>query len=406
MFAGFLVLIPNVAKILENFKRFLTRVHLIVLFCPTSSLAQADWKSVFDPYRVLTLNIELSSADWDRVRRDQPIQNESWVPEVAEARMWGEGETPIRVLIRRKGQSDTPLPEGDPQKVSLKIDMNALTEGQKWRGLTKLSLENGSDDPLNEGFAWIAHRLAWEAGIYGYESAYSGWVKLYVNGQLKGVFVNAEQKDAQFLRNHGYDKGPGTWLYKVDGSSTLEVGIGDSPAHQHLCYAPFNSGPGKGGGDGCAQPNLEVDLPQWINIRGFFTLAAVEAFVENRDGLFTHSGKNSFAVDFDPPFPNTRLYFPWDQDTTIAQGNVSIYGNEPYQQTLLGHPWFGLVYEQLLRDLTDGPFSEAALNAVIDELEAGIGPALDEDPFVYGGNSASAFDELRSWVATRVPNVR
>jgi hypothetical protein len=27
--------------------------------------------------------------------------------------------------------------------------------------------------------------------------------------------------------------------------------------------------------------NLEVDLPQWVNIRGFFTLGAVEAFLEN-----------------------------------------------------------------------------------------------------------------------------
>jgi spore coat protein CotH len=378
----------------------------LALVCGNSLVAQ-EWKTVFNPYQVITLHLQLSSNDWERVRHDQPSQNESWVPELAEALMWADGETPSTVQIRRKGESDIPLPPGDPQKVSLKIDVNALVPGQKWHGLTKLSLENGSEDPLNEGFAWVAQRLAWEAGIYGYESAYSGWVKLYINGELKGVFINAEQKDAQFLKNRGYDKGPSTWLYKVDGSSMLEVGVGDSPTDAHLCYDPFASGPGQGGGGGaCAQPNLEVDLPQWIHIRGFFTLAAVEAFLENGDGLFTHSGKNSYAVDFDPPFPNTRLYFPWDQDTTISQGNRSIYGNESYQETFLAHPWFGKVYEQLLRDLTEGPFSITNLHAVINQLEATIGPAFNEDPYVYEGNSAAAFTALRNWVNTRVPNVR
>jgi spore coat protein CotH len=370
------------------------------LLC-ASDLPAQEWKELFNPYRVITLHLELDSNDWDRVRHDQPIQNESWVPELAEALMWADGEAPIRVQIRRKGESDIPLPESNPQKVSLKIDINALVPGQKWRGLNKLSLENGSEDPLNEGFAWMVHRLAWESGINGYESAYSGWVKLYINGDLKGVFVNAEQKDAQFLRNRGFDNELSTWLYKVDGNSTLEVGTGDSPTSAHLCYLPFAE---RGGT--CAQPNLEVDLPQWIDIRGFFAFAAVEAFLENKDGLFTHSGKNSYAVDFDPPYPTTRLYFPWDQDSTIFQGTASIYGNEPYQQTFLKHPWFGRIYEQSMHDLIEGPFSVTNLLAVINRLETGIGAAFDDDSYVYDGDSSEAFQSLRNWANTRVPNVR
>src|SRR5688572_7363833 len=105
--------------------RFVLVIFVLAAFCAHSPRAQEPWQEVFDPYRVLTLNLQLSAADWDRVRHDQPSQNEAWIPEVAEAQMWGEGETPIRVLIRRKGESDTPLPEGDPQKVSLKIDINA-----------------------------------------------------------------------------------------------------------------------------------------------------------------------------------------------------------------------------------------------------------------------------------------
>jgi hypothetical protein len=35
-------------------------------------------------------------------------------------------------------------------------------------------------------------------GVYGYEAAYSGWVRLFINGELKGVFVNAEQRTRSF----------------------------------------------------------------------------------------------------------------------------------------------------------------------------------------------------------------
>lgn len=103
-----------------------------------------------------------------------------------------------------KGESDIPLPEGNPQKVSLKIDINALVPGQRWRGLTKLSLENGSTDPLNEGFAWVVHQLA--SGMYGYDAANAAWVKVYINGQFKGVLINAEQRNEQFLRTMGITK--------------------------------------------------------------------------------------------------------------------------------------------------------------------------------------------------------
>jgi hypothetical protein len=58
--------------------------------------------SCFRSYRVLTLHLEMAATDWDRVRVDQPNQNESWVPEVAEALFWADGETPIRVTVRRK----------------------------------------------------------------------------------------------------------------------------------------------------------------------------------------------------------------------------------------------------------------------------------------------------------------
>ncbi|MBN1669767.1 MAG: lamin tail domain-containing protein [Kiritimatiellae bacterium] len=376
-----------------------TRPLCAAMLIAAAVCADADgWRSVFDPYAVITIYLTMDGNDWDRIRHDQPLEDDSWVPEVAPAQFHAEGETNITVSVRRKGETDPPLPSsGNPQKVSLKIDFNEYVPGQTWRGLRKLSLENGGDEPLEEGFAWILHRLAADAGFYRYEAGNSGWVRLYINGELKGVFTNAEQRDEQLLRNHDIYKEGFTWLYKVDGSTTLELGTPHSQTHLHLTYPPFdNDSP---------QPDLEADLPQWIDMQSLLTLAAAEVFAENIDGLVTHSGKNSFAVDFEPPYPRRRMYWPWDMDAAIRQGAMSIYGSEPYQVQILGQPWFKQVYEAIFRGLLAGPYSEQNLTNVINAIEAGTAAYFDEDPYVYGGGVAGAFDSLRSWAATRAANV-
>lgn len=373
------------------------------LACVPSQSAYADtWRDVLDPYRVRTVYLQMSTSDWDRIRFDQPSQSESWVPEVASAWLNEEGMTPIQVAVRRKGESDPPLPDaGNPQKVSLKIDIDEYLPDQLWHDLQKLSLENGGEGLLHEGFAWIVNGLASQSGMYGYDAANSGWVLLYVNGDCKGVFLNAEQRDKRLLRNRDWYNPSCTWLYKIDGSAMLEVGNGDSPVHNKLGFAPLSEG-----NNPQVQPDLDAYLPQWINMRGMLTLGACEAFVENRDGLFTHSGKNSYAVDFNPPYPQTRRYLPWDLDTSFSAGTDSIYGNDPYQQQLLEHPWFGRVYEHILTELLDGVLSTASLYQAVSNLETALTPALNLDPYAYPGEVPSAFTDLRSWINVRCASVR
>jgi len=379
---------------------------LFLPFCPVP-VSAAGWPAIFDPYEPVTVYLEMATQDWDRVRFDQPSQSESWIPQVAQAWFRGEGETPIRVAVRRKGESDIPLPDAsDPRKVSLKIDINEVVPGQTWHDLKKLSLENGSSAPLREGFAWIVHRQA--APLYGYPAAYSGWVRLFINGEEAGLFTSTEQRDETFLRNHDLFSPTCTWLYKVDGTTALEVGVSNSPAYLNLQFLPFNGGPGGGAKppSGGSTPDLDAYLPRWIDMRGMLTLAACNAFTENSDSLFTHDGKNSFCVDFYPPYPRTRRYYPWDLDTGINQGTASIYGTTTYQTTILSHPWFGRVYEHILRELLDGPLSTAALTNVLVQMEAGLSGALATDPYVYSGGTASEFASLRAWVATRNASIR
>jgi spore coat protein CotH len=218
---------------------------------------------------------------------------------------WADGEQAIQVTIRRKSSRALPS-EGNPIKVSWKVDINQIVDGQKWHGLTKLSLENGADtDPISEGFAWNLHELASVDGFYGagYHAGLANWVRVNMNGAYIGVYVNVEQRDKQFLRNHGIYFGESrTWLYEIDdlgaGAFELEVGAPHSPLWNELSYSPFRVGSRKSPSTPIpSDAVLAAELPTKIEMQAMLTLAAVDAFSSNNDATFTH-GKNFRFVDF------------------------------------------------------------------------------------------------------------
>ena len=388
-------------------------VLMVLLIAAPGILAQA-WPDVFNPFQILTLNLQLAEQDWDTIRHD--TTNEIEVP----AMFWADGETPILVSVRRKSSRALPS-EADPIKVGLKIDINELVDGQRWRSLTKVSLENGTDSGVvQEGFAWNLHRLA--SGSYGYEAAFASWVQLRVNGRLIGVYVNAEQRDKQMLRNRGLWADDETWIFDQDdiGVPEIEEGDGFSPTYDALCYVPFRVSSKRDSGT-CPTPTdaeLATQLPLLINMQGMLTQGAVDAYTDNPDALLSH-GKNFQFVDFIDP-NNTgrdtrRLYFPWDLDAVFRSTTGNIYASgsgrkispSPYQEVILRHPTFRAQYNQIMLDLLNGQLSVANVQAFLNQAEAVISTALANDPFpTTDASPADEFNSLRAWVAARDANVR
>ena len=386
---------------------------MVVVFTAAGANAQA-WPDVFNPFQILTLNLQLSEQDWDTIRHD--TTNEIEVP----ALFWADGEMPILVAVRRKSSRALPS-EADPIKVGLKIDINELVDGQKWRNLTKVSLENGTDSGVvQEGLAWNLHRLA--SGSYGYEAAFASWVQLRVNGQLIGVFVNAEQRDKQMLRNRGLWTADETWIFDQDdiGVPEIEEGDGFSPTYNALCYVPFRVD-GKKSSDTCPTPSdaeLANQLPLLINMQGMLTQGAVDAYTDNPDALLSH-GKNFQFVDFIDPNDTgkdtRRLYFPWDLDAVFRSTTGNIYASgsgrkvspSPYQEVILRNPVFRAQYNQIMLDLLNGPLSVSNVQTFLNQAEATISSALENDPFpTTEGSPADEFARLRAWVAARDVNIR
>jgi hypothetical protein len=360
------------------------------------------WPGVFEPTHLLTLNLTMDPGDWVLIQTD-----ETFDIEVA-AMFWAESETPIPVSVRRKSAEALDSGAGF-MKVSLKIDINDFVVDQEWRDLVKLSLENGDDeDVISEGLIWNFHRLASGNRGYGYAAALASWVRVNINGVYTGVYVNAEQRDQQFLVNRGLYTPGETWLYKHDSLNTVDKKVGpdgDGPAFTALCYAPFvpASPP-------CATPDnatLEAELPMYINMRALLTMEAVNALMTNPDSLFSHGQNCHFAEFLTSPL---RMYFPWDLDSAIRGGSLAqtIFPAGPYD-VILDHPVFRAQYKQILADLMRGPLRTEKMIALLDRVEPVLNAALEADPnnqLSSNRTVAERFDEIRNWIPARVENAR
>ena len=370
---------------------------------PVQRVRYEGWPGVFNPQRVLNLHLTLTPGDWSTIQNDESLSIElpGW--------FWADGEAPILVGVRRKS-GDALQSGGGFRKVSLKIDINEYTSGLKWRDLTKVSLENGDDqDVLAEGLAWHMHRLASVDEGYGYEAGMAAWVTMEINGTYTGVYVNAEQRNKQFLRNRDLYTPGETWLYKISDPlhHSLEVGAADSPTVTTLCYYPFV----RENQATCSTPDvavLETQLDGLIDMDGMFTMTAIDAILGNPDALFSH-GKNCYFVDF--LGRKKRMYFPWDQDSVVTGTDFPIYydPNEAYPATLFPVPAYLARYTEILRGLIEGPLEEQVLIVFLDQMEPILSDILCLDPNNQIGDAAEIaerFDDLRAWVPTRYANIQ
>jgi hypothetical protein len=415
---------------MRHSRLLLATLVLLVFIVPIDSNSQT-FVEVFNPTQVLTLNLEIAQADLDTIRRD--TTNEIEVP----ALFWAAGEEDTKLLVSVRRKSSRALPsEANPIKVSFKIDVNEFVGSQRWRSLTKLSLENGADtDPISEGFAWNLHELATGPGFYpeGLHPGLTSWVRLIINGEYIGLYSNVEERDSQFLRNRSLPRGTTaegitrSWLYEIDdlGAGAFELEDGDlphGPTWTTLCYAPFAVAAKKN--PVCPTPSdgtLATALPLLIDMQIMLTQGAVDAFSSNNDALFTH-GKNFRHIDFNTNlFPERkRLYLMWDLDAAITDVSANIYAKKTrngfsqtaYQRIILNHPLFRAQYNSIMTGLLDpvtGPLSEPVLHNFLNTVEAATTAALIEDPYA-GFNSpeqaASLFSGLRTWVTERSQNVR
>jgi len=411
-----------------------------------------DWPRIFDPLRVLNLNIKVRSDDFDAIVADERSKTE--VPALFWASQDGDEINAILVSIRRK---ETPSING---KVSFTIDINEFVNEssravRKWHDLRKLELENGHDrNVLADGLAWYFYRLARQSGIYSVDNLprLANWATLTVHlapacakpcatpfefGATEavvpqGVYLNVESMDHQFLRNRDMWESGETWFYYQERLGKVRVIAAgctpeepDSPTVTALQCSPFNDA--KEGANAELGGDCERSfIDSMIDMNIMLGIGVVNNFLAIRKELF-QQGSNFYWVDYsrgelgkDCEKPGARrVYFPGELESPFGALDQSIYGRRKkgdrkleqtvYQTVILGGDrpdGFRNLYNQKLLGLADDGFIDAA-KSFLDEVEPLLTPPLAQDPNSKIGNDpAKQFTELKSWLDRRAEVVR
>jgi CotH kinase protein/Lamin Tail Domain len=356
------------------------------------ALAQ-NCADLYNPNQVLTMHITIDPVVWNTVRNSCPGGYCGSRPHVyypATLRC-GSG-TAIQVGIRRKNGLAVPS-ESDPQKIPLKIDIDEFVPEQRFHGKAKLSLENGQDDSLlSEGLSWL---LFQKAQVIAPKAA---WVNVYVNGALKGLYVNVEDIDKEFLRDRGIDDGG--FLFKVEDQRTRENETSPFAFNWYPFDHPHTPAEVAQPTDWRSQALTRVNMPHLLSV------AAVENFVANSDAM-VQKMTNYWYYDWSifPSGQQRRLYLPWDYDTTMRPGETARpilgLGGGHLREGILLDTTFQPQYYSTYGSLVSGPLSLGQTLALVNGLEPVLTPHWNADPFQQMGPAAGEFQAIRSWLQTR-----
>ena len=177
-------------------KKFLPILSLLGLLfsAPLQSTAQ----DLFDINTIRTIEITFAETNWDYILDTMAQANNG--TGTGTNRLAGtvviDGNQFDSVGVRFKGNSSY-----DPsnQKNPLNLELDWIIPGQDYLGYSKIKLANGFTDP-----SMIREALAYELAGQYMHCPRASFVKVYINGDYKGIYTNTESINKKFLAEKFY----------------------------------------------------------------------------------------------------------------------------------------------------------------------------------------------------------
>jgi spore coat protein H len=209
------------------------------------------------------------------------------------------------------------------QKKSFKISFNTYVDGGDWNGLEKLNINGEHNDP-----SVMRSKICWDLlRNFGVPAPRSNHVKLYINGNYYGIYINVEHIDEEFAESRFGNKNgnlykclwPADLTYRGEYPDNYKQMAGDRRVYDlrtneeeddysdiaHF-IAVLNNTPTE---------QLACELDKVLNVDGMIRSMAFDILSGNWDGPLYN--KNNFYL-----YKNTATgkfeFIPYDLDNTFG----------------------------------------------------------------------------------------
>ena len=408
-----------------------TLVFSALVFSSITSKAQTlpDFLPVFPQNEITTIKIVMDPDSLALIVDNIDLYSDHEYPATFIFQNSSIIDTVENVGFRLRGNTSR-----EAAKKSFKVSFNTFSNTQ-WQGLEKLNLNGQHNDP-----SLIRTKLCWdmirEVSLPGARTSY---VKLYINDEFKGVYLNVEHYDENFAATYFDNQGDGNLfkclypadldflgsnpdLYKMSpfGSRTYDLKTNmyeDDYSDLSEFIASLNNS---------SSSQLICNLQEHFNIDHYLKYAALEVLQGHWDGYIFNNNNyylyhdqktdrinwiaydldNTLGIDwFDMSWANRNIY-NWDQSGT----------DRPLYEILIENQQLRNQFSQYISQYSDQFFepnwaqskATAYQNMLIDEVESDVYYNLD-----YGFTTQdflNAYDEawgnhvatsIQEYIATR-----
>ena len=287
---------------------------------PGRKLTPADVKNypnapLYDGQVFRTFFLEFESADWEKELADFK-NTDVEVP----AKLTVDGQSYSDVGVHFRGMSSFMM-VGEGSKRSLNLSMDFVHANQSLGGYRTLNLLNSHED------ASLLHSVLFAQIARDYlPTPQANFVRVVINGECWGVYVNSEQVNKEFLKEaYGTTKGA---RWKVVGSPNGRGGLnylGDDPAAYKSIYTIKTKDNAAAWTDliklcqvldATPADKLEAALEPLLDVDSVLRFMALENVLVNNDGVWTRASDYNIYQD-------TRGRFhliPHDDNETFSTG--------------------------------------------------------------------------------------
>lgn len=281
--------------------------------------APATPGEVYDPSKVFTYELSFDAAAMAVLSSTAEADRKTWV----HGSFSCAGTALADVGVRRKGSSTF---RALPQKAALKIRFDKYVAGQRFAGLTDLTLNNAMSDPtfLVERLSYHVFRSA------GLPAQRASSAQIVINGAPYGLYVNVETPNEQLIdRLFGGNKRTlyeieygSQWLPGVEDGFDEEVGDGSKDDVSALFAAVQQAN----------DATLLADVAGHLDTDEWLGFSATEAVIGDYDGYaFGNWGSHNYFMAGD--VNGVFSLIPWSTDLTMSERAGGVDASDPKDVT-------------------------------------------------------------------------
>ena len=274
-------------------------------------------------------------------------------------------ETVTNVGFRLRGNTSR-----NSAKKSFKVSFNEFVQGRKWKGVEKLNL-NGEHNDVSIMRSRMCNQLLKYAEL---PAARTSYVRLYINNEYKGLYLNVEHIDEEFIQRRFTNDHTGN-LFKCNYGADLKQ-IGSSPAPYMGTYElKTNTQANNYSGlinfidilNNTNESQFTCAIQQVFDVELYLRTLAMEILIGHWDGYA--GNKNNYYL-YQRPSDGKFVFIEYDMDNSLGVdwgiipfenwSTRNIYtwakGDKPLYDRLMAVPYFKDRFNFHMNDLLNNVF--------------------------------------------------